>query len=674
MRALAALIILFGFFAQATAQRVIDSPEADRTALTIYPDNLAMVTEVRKINIPAGVSTIRFLGVSDEIIAQTAVLQSFSGFNLESNFDSDVITKGALISKAVGQDIKLRQINPATGQVSIVSGRLRSASNINNIVQGAVIETAEGLIAYECAGLMEALVFSGLPRSLNPKPVLSMNVVAEAAGEAKITLTYLTEGIEWEADYRLDVLDGQAGKGPLRGWLTIQNNTTKSFKNVPTAVIAGQLNRDYDTESSYVPEKQFSPYCWAKGSTKTGIPAGLTLYQYDDGLNELKRNRVSYAYAQAAPEPVAMYDYEGDDEIVVTGSRLVAKQENFADYKLYRLPQPITIAALQTKQIAFLGVEDAEYERVYKMELDWWDIKINADQRPSSSEEYIEIDNSKDGNLAKPLPKGNVWVMTRRDNGKTAFLGETDVKDMPVDLPVELDMGYSEIVQVVPTLALADHEGREGVRIGADILNPLPEDIIFEFTLNASNIGLSDIQGSSHAQKADEARPVYKFTVPAESREPFYLFFEYDESHQFFYDDIVYDADEPGDEETEYSTSGFSLKSGGGSVEWLTILAEDKRNRRFDELEMTATLKSVEEFEETDDDNLFEGRVRETFRFKNTTNDTQIVTFDFDADMDVFLEKTNIEPESHDPLFWRFEIRAGKTVKLDITYLAESLF
>jgi len=223
MRVLAAFIILLWAFSEASAQQVVNSPAADQTALTIYPDDLAMVTEVRKISIPAGRSTIRFLGVSDQIIAQTAVLQSFDGFSLESNFDSDLITRGALLNKAIGTNITVRRINPASGQVSLLSGKLVSASNVNNVIQGAVLETPDGVETLECAGLAEAVIFSDLPKELNPKPVLSMNVEAETASESEVTLSYLTQGIEWEADYRLDMGTGQSGEGPLSGWLTVTN-------------------------------------------------------------------------------------------------------------------------------------------------------------------------------------------------------------------------------------------------------------------------------------------------------------------------------------------------------------------------------------------------------------------------------------------------------------------
>jgi len=667
MRAFAAFIILLWSFSDAFAQQVIDSPEADRTALTIYPDDLAMVTEVRKISIPAGQSTLRFLGVSDQIIAQTAVLQSFEGFTLESNFDGDLITRGALLNKSVGSEITVKRLNEETGEITLQTGKIVSAP-IQDVVNwrgetteievlGIVLETQDGVEALECAGLAEAIIFSKLPNGLNPKPVLSMNVRSDTAQEAEITLSYLTQGISWEADYRLDVGPSQSGEGPLSGWLTVTNSTAKSFKDVPTSIIAGRLNRQDETKNSSTPQKEFQPSCWTVGSTKWGTRVWPELYQhYYNG----------YTYGGAVqPAPAMMMrtdaDY-GDDEIIVTATKRQATVEDFADYKLYRVPKPVTVAALQTKQIAFLDVANAEYERIFKTELYWRDIDVKKKQQPYNSGLYFEIDNSREGNLAKPLPKGNVWIMTERANGQTAYLGEAGVRDMAVDLPVELWMSRSPYVQILPTLKLGAHEGLSGVMVGVDVFNSNPEEITFEFTLDSTNVGLADIQGSSHPHKSDEARPVYKFPVPAENKTPFYLFFEYLSSQHFSYFDVGYIDGTPGDTDVINSTPGLTLKN-GGNVEWLAELV-DKLEDSDGELEMTATLLEIEEFEDEDDD--FE-RIRETFKFSNKTGVDQIVTFDF-YDEVIELEKSSLEPNDPTIPAWKFEIKAGESVTLDVTY------
>jgi len=497
VRALLTLLLALCAPAWAAAQETVDSPEADETFLTIYPDDLAMVTEVRRINVPEGRSTIRFLGVSDQIIAQTAVLQYFSGVSLESNFDTDLISKGALLNKAVGQRIGLRRINPKTGDSIFVEGILRSASNVNSVIQGAVIETDDGIEALECAGLSESIIFSNMPKDLNPKPVLSMVVEADEAGEKEISLSYLTSGIGWKADYRLDVQD-EAGEGKLFGWLTITNSTAKSFKDVPTSIIAGQLNRDYRTRADRPRIKRYVPSCWQQGSTGTGSSNDIVLYKslglgdkFDEIVvtgSRLRRNEIAKFSAAA---PIA------DAELAEAD---VATQEDFGDYKLYRTPRPITVAAQQTKQIAFLNVKDAEYKRVYKYDISPYSLR-GFSQKPQSMRVEYEIDNSKDGNLGMPLPEGTMRVMTERANGQTAYLGESFVRDLAVDLPVELHVSYSTGVMIHPGYQTLGKGDDLRFQINAKVLNATGKRIFAEIKINTNEIRYPDLSDESHPRK-----------------------------------------------------------------------------------------------------------------------------------------------------------------------------
>src|SRR5918995_1072432 len=87
MRWLATLIAL-GAAAQAHAQAVVTSPAPDRVAVTVYRDpdrglqplNLewlggyALVSETRRVRLPAGSSELRFEGVTSGIVPQSAIV------------------------------------------------------------------------------------------------------------------------------------------------------------------------------------------------------------------------------------------------------------------------------------------------------------------------------------------------------------------------------------------------------------------------------------------------------------------------------------------------------------------------------------------------------------------------------------------------------------------------
>jgi len=148
-------------FAQTIVEHpVIESHETSGLGLTVYPEDLAMVTEVRTVDVPQGISTIQFHGVTNQIIPESAVLQSFKGLRLEGNFNSDLISKATLLESAVGEQLEIRRINPGTGEAEIIEAELISASNLNNNFQGAVFKTDKGVEAFQCSGLAEVKSYS----------------------------------------------------------------------------------------------------------------------------------------------------------------------------------------------------------------------------------------------------------------------------------------------------------------------------------------------------------------------------------------------------------------------------------------------------------------------------------------------------------------------------------
>jgi len=653
MRAILAIFLFLLGCQFATAQTRIDSEQADETFLTIYPDNLAMVTEVRTVTVPAGLSTIRFLGVSDQIISQTAVLQSFEGVSLESNFDSDLITKGALLNKSVGQSLRIRRINPASGDVTLENVTLVSASNVNSQIQGAVFETRDGLEALDCAGLSEGLIFSGMPKDLNPMPVLSMDVRADFAGEKEISLSYLTQGIGWAADYRLDV-NAPKGEGALLGWLTIANDTSKSFKDVPTAIIAGELNREGQTRAQSTTQKNFAPYCWTQGSTKDGTPAGLTLYDF-------RRTGVAPPPPPALMiAPVASYAYgAANDEIIVTATKRQATQEEFGDYKLYRTPQPVTIAAQQIKQIAFIDAPNVEYERVYKFNFSPW----NNSNSPQSMRVEYEIDNDKDGNLGKPLPRGTMRVMTQRENGKTAYLGKDYVRDLAVDLPVEVAISESAAVMAVQSVETINTDGVLSLKFSADVLNASPDAIMAEIKFDMNELRYDDISKATQPRKPDTIIPTYRFPVSAESVETLSIEFPINQRAVYDHNYARYVVYQDGQDSFEDSAGASQFNIGsqsGGNVQWISRIVNANK---LGKLSIKGSMISKDKTQSENGESL--SIISEDIVFKN--NEKFPVQILFRLPKNLELTRTNIEPDDADRLEWVFTIPSKSRTKLSIT-------
>jgi hypothetical protein len=136
-----------------------------------------------------------------------------------------------------------------------------------------------------------------------------------------------------------------------------------------------------------------------------------------------------------------MMAMEMADSVVVTGARAQAKQEELGDYKLYRMPMPITVAAYQAKQLAFLSADDVEVETLLYQSLD----RIGGGQAQPLTVRY-DVENDKDGPLAKPLPKGNMRVFAPSQTVGRAYVGEDAIEDTPIGLPAEVEAGRSTTV------------------------------------------------------------------------------------------------------------------------------------------------------------------------------------------------------------------------------------
>jgi hypothetical protein len=111
-----------------------------------------------------------------------------------------------------------------------------------------------------------------------------------------------------------------------------------------------------------------------------------------------------------------------------------AVREELGDYQLYRLPLPTDLNARQTKQAVFLVKPRVKIERFYRFE---YDVGNVGGDEPKTPESVIAFENRKTSGLGEPLPAGLVRVFNV-DGERQIFLGEADMYDKPVNLPVEL--------------------------------------------------------------------------------------------------------------------------------------------------------------------------------------------------------------------------------------------
>jgi hypothetical protein len=427
MRALA-LIAAVLFSAQATAQSVVTSPAPERVAVTVYRDpdrgvtqlNLdwlggyALVSETRRIRLPAGESDVRFEGVTSGIVPQSAILTGLGEAVLEKNRDARLLSPGALLDASLGERLHLRRTSKATGAVREQDAIVRATSD------GIVVQTADGIEALRCTGLPESLTANQVPVGLSAKPTLSVRVRSPEAMERTVTLSYITNNFDWQANYVAELAPA-GDKVSLFAWLTLANADETGLANAQTQAVAGRLNR----QRVWVPAgeaKAINITCWPQGTT-SDIPEAQPIQVVDAQEIMVTGYR---AIAPAAPPPPPPAPERG-------GGDVIAEQERLGDVRLYRIPMEVTVAAKSQKQVAFLKQPAVKVESVYRLQ-------PPPSEFESALERVLVTRNEVAKGLGMPLPSGGV-VLFARLGDRRILLGEGSIDDHTIGEKVEIKLG-----------------------------------------------------------------------------------------------------------------------------------------------------------------------------------------------------------------------------------------
>lgn len=232
---------LFGAMALSTAAvaqvpptLVSGAAQRQGMAITVYNDDLALVKEQRKVNLPAGPSWLSLREVSARMRPETALLRAVSGAPItlvEQNFDFDLLTPAKLLEKYVGHDVTVLRTHPTTGAETSEKATVLATNG------GTVLRFANRIEA----GVPGRIVFDSVPPNLRDRPTLSVLLEA-AGGEQSVELSYLTGGLSWRADY-VSNLSTDGKQMNLSGWVTLTNNSGSAYTDATLQLVAGNVNR-----------------------------------------------------------------------------------------------------------------------------------------------------------------------------------------------------------------------------------------------------------------------------------------------------------------------------------------------------------------------------------------------------------------------------------------------
>jgi hypothetical protein len=355
-------------------------------SVTIYNNDLALVQDVRTLDVAAGRQKLEFKDVSASIRPETVALSGQGLAIVEQNFDFDLLTPAKLMEKAVGHDIEIV--------------RYRDGKEVHETA--TVLSTNEGVVL-RIGGRIEVLdhmgaarvIFNGVPENLRAQPTLSVMVDSARAGPRKTSLSYLTKGLAWKADY-VTLFDEAKGSLDLQGWITLTNHSGTSYPDARLQLVAGRVQ------------------------TLGGEGGG---------------------YAEG--------------EVASRVGTEASKQARLSDFYLYPMAKRTTVADNQTKQIGFLEAHDVKAHKIYLFRT----YGFQSQSDPAHAEVVLDFANSGSGGLGAPLPAGVVRVYARDPQGEAKFIGESGINHTPQGSELLIKTGEAFDVTVQPTLVSSTSAG-----------------------------------------------------------------------------------------------------------------------------------------------------------------------------------------------------------------------
>lgn len=357
-------------------------------SVTIYAGDLALVQDHRSVNLAGGRQKLEFENVSAQIRPETVSLAARDLTIVEQNFDYDLLTPAKLMEKAVGHEVTLVRTNPGTGTES------RDKALVLATNSGVVLRIGDKIEVLRDDGLPARVIFDKVPDNLRAHPTLSVTVDGAHGGTVPVTLSYLTPGLGWRADY-VALFDEGTSKIDVQGWVTLTNTSGTTYDNAQTLLVAG------------------SP----TGADVQHFPRSPFMSQPRGTLQ------------QAGTE---------------SGSR-----ERLGDFYLYPLAERTTIANLQTKQVNFLDVHGVPAEHGYEFRNGW----LGSSSEPKSAQTTYRFSNSAHAGIGDQLPAGTLRFYLRDKKGDPQFIGESQIGHTPMGSVLSLTTGDAFDVKVKPTVA-----------------------------------------------------------------------------------------------------------------------------------------------------------------------------------------------------------------------------
>jgi len=359
--------------------------ETEGVAVTVYNGGYCVVREIRGLDIGAD-GLVKFTDVASRIDATTVHFKSLTdpaAKLLEQNYQYDLVSADKLLQKYIDKQIEV-----------VCEGKTYAGALLSFDARQIVLRQEDGkIVMVQRADNVRDIRFGALPGGLLTRPTLLWLVATEKPGKHVAEVTYQSSGIDWHAEY-VFVLNGGDTAGDLSGWVSVQNNSGKTYADAKMKFIAGDVRR---VQERLEEQRQLRGRGLGKGEWSM-------------------------------------------------------QEKAFFEYHMYTLPRPSTVADNEIKQLEMFsparGVKVVKKYLYNPMGDFRWSPGTRYTDRtygvesPKKVNVFIQFTNSKDNRLGMPLPAGKIRVYKQDPDDKALeFIGEEQIDHTPKDEELSLQIG-----------------------------------------------------------------------------------------------------------------------------------------------------------------------------------------------------------------------------------------
>ncbi len=387
------------------ADNALVSSTREQVTLTIYDQNFALVSEQRPLTLKQGLNEVTLLEVSPLLDTQSLLLQWLGRPSpmpeiVAHTYDLGIQNSSSLLQRYVGKRVQVVRYGQDGRPAGVLEGILLSAEGGQLVLEA----TETSFVAALAPDLLQRALYVNpegtLRLPMEPGtpllPALCLQIHAPADSNATLTLSYLTGGLDWDADY-IAILRGENALR-LECWATVTNQTGLAFRE-------------------------------ARVNLATGVAAPLTV-QTAQRLGRREEERMMEGYAFRA---------------VPRGRYIEAQPLG----EVYSYPIRRTVSIDDARQSRLLlheaGQVPVQKRYLYRAPTLWADSApyIGKEVRRNSAEVSLVLENRKEHGLGIPLPSGSVRLYETDAQGVPRYLGTAQLPATPVNQKITLTVGQA---------------------------------------------------------------------------------------------------------------------------------------------------------------------------------------------------------------------------------------